>query len=289
MNHKTPIFILHWNQPSRCLATIKSFCDQRVPICIAVIDNGSDLRNQAALKQQLPKTVRYLPLGTNRGWGGAFNVALGKWLLANNGDFCFISAHDALPEPECLSRLIDSFRLDTRLGIVSPQYGINHLPKFTPVRGQRLRSVDFRPAGTVEPVPWVHGTLMGFRRACLQEIGLFDDRYFAYGDELEICLRANRAGWRTAIVWSAKVKNPETSVPKSLVTYLQTRGTLLVANDYGGKSASLLRAVLIVVNTMRLVVLGKLDRNAAVAKMWAVSDFLRGRLGKPPDSLIGEE
>jgi N-acetylglucosaminyl-diphospho-decaprenol L-rhamnosyltransferase len=123
---------------------------------------------------------------------------------------------------------------------------------------------------------------MGFRRTCLQEIGLFDDRYFAYGDELEICLRANRAGWRTAVVWSAKVKNPETSVPKSLVTYLQTRGTLLVANDYGGKSASLLRAVLIIVNTMRLVVLGKLDRNAAAAKIRAVSDFLRGRLGKPP-------
>src|SRR5262249_8947707 len=52
------------------------------------------------------------------------------------------------------------------------------------------------------------GTVMGFRQACLREIGFFDVRYFAYGDDAEMSLRANRAGWKTAIVWDAIVKDP---------------------------------------------------------------------------------
>ena len=250
---------------------------------LTVIDNGSKPKNRLELERSLPEGVRYVSLENNLGWGGAFNVALKNWLSAGLGDFCFISAHDALPEPECLNRLIEALHFDQRLGIVSPQYGIDHLPVFSPVRGPRLIEVDPRPYGTVEPAAWVHGTVMGFRKACLKEIGLFDDRYFAYGDELEISLRANRAGWKTAIVWSAVVKNPGTSVPSSPLIYLQTRGTLLEANDYGGKLSSLTRTVLIVVNTIRLLAARKLKGDAASARMRAVRDFLLGRLGKPRD------
>src|SRR5262249_39705117 len=113
----------------------------------------------------------------------------------------------------------------------------------------------------------------------------FDDRYFAYGDEQELCLRANRGGWKTAIVWDAIVGNPGTSVPTPLLLYLQTRGTLLLARDYGGRLSSAARAVLIVVNTVRRFVTGKLDKNAAIPRMRAVGDFLLDRLGKPPDNL----
>jgi len=278
-----PLFILHWNQPRPCLETIARFREQNAPIVLTVIDNGSNPVNRLELERSLPEGVRYVSLENNLGWGGAFNVVLRNWLSAGLGEFCFISAHDALPESECLNRLIGALRIDQRLGIVSPQYGIDHLPVFSPVRGPRLIEVDPRPYGTVEPAAWVHGTVMGFRKACLKEIGLFDDRYFAYGDELEICLRANRAGWKTAIVWSAVVKNPGTSVPSSPLIYLQTRGTLLEANDYGGKLSSLTRTVLIVVNTIRLLAARKLKGDAASARMRAVRDFLLGRLGKPRD------
>jgi N-acetylglucosaminyl-diphospho-decaprenol L-rhamnosyltransferase len=278
-----PLFILHWNQPRSCLETIARFREQNAPIVLTVIDNGSKPVNRLELERSLPEGVRYVSLENNLGWGGAFNVVLKNWLSAGLGEFCFISAHDALPESECLNRLIEALRIDQRLGIVSPQYGIDHLPVFSPVRGPRLIEVDPRPNGTVEPAAWVHGTVMGFRKACLKEIGLFDDRYFAYGDELEICLRANRAGWKTAIVWSAVVKNPGTSVPSSPLIYLQTRGTLLEANDYGGKLSGLTRTVLIVVNTIRLLAARKLKGDAASARMRAVRDFLLGRLGKPRD------
>jgi N-acetylglucosaminyl-diphospho-decaprenol L-rhamnosyltransferase len=283
MTQRIPLFILHWNQPILCLTTIARFREQKAPIVLTVIDNGSKPANRLKLERSLPEGVRYVSLEQNLGWGGAFNIVLKNWLSTGPGEFCFISAHDALAESECLNHLIEAFHSDQRLGIVSPQYGIDHLPVFSPVRGPRLIKIDRRPYDTVEPADWVHGTVMGFRKACLKEIGLFDDRYFAYGDELEICLRANRAGWKTAIVWSALVKNPGTSVPTSPLIYLQTRGTLLEANDYGGKLSSLTRAVLIVVNTIRLLAARRLQSDAAIARIRAVRDFLLGRLGKPRD------
>jgi N-acetylglucosaminyl-diphospho-decaprenol L-rhamnosyltransferase len=253
-----------------------------MPNMITVVDNGSTLENRRDLEGLLPDGVRYVPLGNNFGWGGAFNTVLENWLSAGPGDFCFISAHDALPEPGCLKRLMEAFHSDERMGIVSPQYGIDHLPVFGPISGPKLIKVDPRPYGTIEPTDWVHGTLMGLRRTCLKEIGLFDDRYFAYGDEQGLCLRANRRGWKTAIVWDAIVRNPSTSVPTPLLLYLQARGTLLLASDYGGILPSAARAILIVVNTIRLLAIGKLQSEAAVARLRAVRDFVLGRVGKPP-------
>ena len=283
MTEPIPLFILHWNQPHLCLETIARFREQNAPIGLTVIDNGSKPVNRLKLERSLPEGVRYISLETNLGWGGAFNIVLKNWLSAGPGEFCFISAHDALAEPECLNRLIAALHSDQRLGIVSPQDGIDQLPVFSPIRGPKLIKVDPRPYGTVELADWVHGTLMGFRKSCLKEIGLFDDRYFAYGDELEISLRANRAGWKTAIVWSAVVKNPGTSVPTSLLIYLQTRGTLLEANDYGGRLSSLTRAVLILVNTIGLLAVRRLRSDAAIARMRAVRDFYLGNLGKCRD------
>jgi N-acetylglucosaminyl-diphospho-decaprenol L-rhamnosyltransferase len=279
------LFILHWNQPRLCLETIARFREQKVPTMITVVDNGSRPESRSELERFVPEGIRCISLGQNLGWGAGFNVALEKWLSAAPGEFCFISAHDAIPEPGCLDRLMEAFHSDQRLGIVSPQDGVDQLPFFSPLTGPRLIQVHPRPGGTVEPAAWVHGTLMGLRKACLKEIGLFDDRYFAYGDEQELCLRANRGGWKTAIVWDARVGNPGTSVPTPLLTYLQTRGTLLLASDYGGRLSSAARAVLIVVNTIRLFVIGKLDKNAAIARMRAVGDFLLDRFGKPPDNL----
>jgi GT2 family glycosyltransferase len=253
-----------------------------MPNMITVVDNGSTPENRVDLEGLLPDGVRYVPLGNNFGWGGAFNTVLENWLSAGPGDFCFISAHDALPEPGCLNRLMEAFHSDERMGIVSPQYGIDHLPVFSPIRGPKLIKVDPRPYGTIEPTDWVHGTLMGLRRTCLKEIGLFDDRYFAYGDEQGLCLKANRRGWKTAIVWDAIVRNPSTSVPTPLLLYLQTRGTLLLASDYGGILPSAARAILIVVNTIALLVIGKLQSEAAVARLRAVRDFALGHVGKPP-------
>ena len=99
-----------------------------------------------------------------------------------------------------------------------------------------------------------HGTLMLCRSECLRQIGLFDERYFAYGDEHELGLRARRHGWKVVMVWGAIVTNPGTWTESPLRSYLFARNSLLLVRDYAGRWQALLRALLILLNTFRLMI-----------------------------------
>jgi GT2 family glycosyltransferase len=171
-----------------------------------------------------------------------------------------------------------------KIGIACAEIGVAHLAKFSPILGARLPYVPPRPDGTVETVAFPHGTLMLFKRQCLEEIGLFDERYFAYGDETEIGLRAWRYGWKVVVVWGARVVNPGTWTPSRTLSYLATRNSLLMAHTYGGWFRAALRAALMVPNTLRLWVTPSTQRFAfsPKARVAAIRDFFLGRYGPPP-------
>lgn len=285
LNQPVPVYILHWNRPWECLRAVEAFLAQDLPIQLTVIDNGSEPDLVRMLSDGLPPHVGLIRLKENRGWGGGFNVVLAKWLKAKEGQYCFVSAMDALPQANCLRMLLDSMKGDSnKIGIAGAEYGVAHLPKFSPILGARLRYVTPRPPGTVETVAFPHGTLMLFKRQCLEEIGLFDERYHVYGDEIEIGLRAWRHGWKVAVVWGARVVNPGTWQPSRTRSYLFTRNSLLMAHTYGGWLRAALRAAFMIPNTLRLWVTPSAQGSAfsPAARMAAIRDFFLGRFGPPP-------
>ena len=116
---------------------------------------------------------------------------------------------------------------------------------------------------------------MLFKRQFLEEVGLFDERYFAYGDEIEIGLRARRYGWQVVVVWGARVVNPGTWTPSGTLGYLATRNSLLLAHTYGGWLRAALRAAFMIPNTLRLWVTPSAQGSAfsPSARMAAIRDF----------------
>lgn len=280
-----PVFIVHWNRPLECLQAIESFRAQDLQVRLRVVDNASDPALLKILIDRLPHGVDLIRLVENRGWGGGLNVPLLQWLENEQGRYCFVSAHDALPQKNCLAMLLESMQGDANnIGIACAEFGVSHLPKFSPIRGARLVKIQPRPPGTVEPVAFPHGTLMLFRRDCLEDIGLFDTRYFAYGDEREIGLRAGRRGWQVVVVWGARVVNPGSWTPDRTLSYLSTRNSLLTASTYGGRIQALLRIACIIPNTLRLMLFPSAQGSAfsPAARTAAVRDFLLERYGPPP-------
>jgi len=278
-----PVFIVHWNRPWECIRAVQCFLEQDLPVNVTVVDNASDFSSFETLRVNFPSNVELVRLDRNKGWGGGLNVLLKRWLSMGKGDFCFVSAHDALPQNKCLRMLLESIQNDPNIGVVCPEYGIAQLLRFSPVRGARLVPTSPRPFGTVEPVDFPHGTLMLLRRQCLEEIDVFDERYFSYGEETEIGPRAWRHGWKVAIVWGAIVVNPGSWTPKPIFTYLWARNSLFMARAYGGWSSALLRAFLMVVNTIR-VCLSPTDPEHdffVSARLLAIRDFLLGKDGPP--------
>ena len=273
---------MHWNRPAECAATIRSSVAQIPGLHILVLDNSSSSANYAALCQQLDPSVEVLRFQENKGWGPALNVALRKWLNDEISRYCFISAHDAELAPDCLTRLQAAMDANPKLGIACPQYPDCSVPHFSPLHGVSYKFVNPPRSDRVESIDVPHGTLMIVRRECLADIGLFDERYFAYGDEHELGVRARRHGWEVGLVWGAIVANPQTSTPSP--GYLLTRNSLLLVHDYFGKWAASLRALVILVNPMRLVIFPQ-QKNSwfSTRSQWrGFLDYFAGRFGSPP-------
>lgn len=277
-----PVFILHWNRPDECLATVQSFLAQDISLKITIIDNCSSKENAQKLKSSLPSNVDFVQLSENKGWGGAFNILLRQWLKEGESDYCIISSHDPLLSTNCLKMLLEAITKDKEIGIISPESGTRHLPKFSPILGPHLiDNIPARPFGTVEIVDFVHGTVTMFRKECLSEIGLFNERFFVYGDEYDICLRANKYGWKCAVVWGSIVSNPTTAAPKAVINYLLSRNTLELARVHGSLIQSLCRAVLMLVNSSLIWLRSKSEEKSLIsAKFLGIRDFLLNRYGK---------
>lgn len=278
--------IVHWNRPQECIATVKMFLAQNIPLEISVIDNCSSQENFTILKENLPSNVTLIRLEENQGWGVAHNIVLEKWLETDKSPYCFISAHDSLPEPDCLKMLLESMNANPSFGMLCPQYKEYSLPKYSPLKFVRFVPSTAPTTGKVEEIDFPHGTLIVYRKKCIQEIGLYDKRYFAYGDEIELGLRARLHKWKVGILSGAVLTNPISGTPKAIVNYLIARNSLLMAKKYGGLHISYLRALLILFSSFKKLFSVAEYRNFKVLlqsffypRYVAVNDYLNSRYG----------
>lgn len=253
-------------------------------MALTVVDNGSPGDDLERIRAAVP-AVRIIALGANRGFGPAANAGLRRWLAEDSGEWAVIAPHDALPEPGALARLLEEAGRRPRAGLACAEYGDGTRPV-----------MDHYLGGMVVPLgdegPWVstghpHGTLLALRRACLEEVGLFDERYFAYVEEADLALRAAAAGWEAGMVIGAVVRNPGTNVTRPVVEYLQTRNTLLLVREHFGAYHGFIRLCIGVLSTLYQTARPS-RRQAwfdARARWLAIGDRLRRRYGPPPASV----
>jgi hypothetical protein len=174
--------------------------------------------------------------------------------------------------------------------IVDPYFGGITLPPDV-VRTRLAR--DGRDAGAApvadgwERVGYPHGTLFLARRELLTDIGLFDERYFAYCEEADLGERARRAGWEVGLVRGARVRNPYQAGGSPVVDYLQLRNTLLLVREHFGRYRVAIRLLIAIGHLVSGCVLP--SRRPAVfcptARLRAIRDWALGRFGPPPPSI----
>ena len=153
-----------------------------------------------------------------------------------------VAPHDAEPHPGCLARLLAEGDARPRAGLMSADVGDN----LTPVVDRYFGAIP-APATVTEgwePAGYPHGTLMLARTACLREVGLFDERYFAYVEEAELAVRAAARGWEIGVVRGADVRNGGIGNRLALIDYLQTRNTLLMVREHSGLYHASIRLVI---------------------------------------------
>ncbi len=279
------VVVVHRDRPDSVGGTVRAFARQGVPTRVLVVDNGSRPETVAALPSLVGDDAELIPNGENLGFGPGANVGLRRFLDDGLGEWVAIAPHDAVPAADTLVRMLGAVRDRPRVGLMSADVGDGARP----IIQAYLGSIDAEP--TVEegfdPSDYPHGTLMMCRRAMLEEVGLFDERYFAYCEEAELGLRAARAGWGCGVVRGAMVHNPGMSASIERVAYLQLRNTLLMLHDHFGRKNVAFRILVALVQ----IPLGMVHPPARGlhwsprGRLKAIRDHLRGRYGPPPDDV----
>jgi N-acetylglucosaminyl-diphospho-decaprenol L-rhamnosyltransferase len=289
------VVVVHRSQPARCATTVAALCDaavQGVEASALVVDNGSSPADLALLRAGLPG-VEVLELGANTGFGPGANAGLRRWMArpaAEAGEWVAVAPHDALPAPGCLGRLAAAASARPRAGLASADVGDGATPVVDRYFGAITRPAVVGEGWEAADHP--HGTLLLARRACLEDVGLFDERYFAYGEEADLGLRARAAGWEVGVVRGADVRNPHLGGSLAVVDYLQVRNTLLLVREHGGRWPVTVRAAMALWSAAAgVTVRGRAGRPPvfdARARLLAVRDVALGRFGPPPPSLSGD-
>ena len=207
-----------------CLATVKT----EAPSEIVVVDNASSDSSAAMVKSEYSDVVLQVNR-TNVGYGAAANQAIArcraKYVLLLNPDTLLqtgtllvlnryldqnpraaivgprlIEADGTLqascyPFPTPLDTLLENSAMAVFLG--------RRIRRYVPiVRNSYLRTWTHDQQRVV---PWIKGAVLAIRRTAFDAVGGFDDSYFMYFEDADLCYRLNAAGWESHFT-------PETTV-----------------------------------------------------------------------------
>jgi len=275
------VVLVHRNKSERCVDTIDRFREQEVAVAITVVDNGSEPEHLRRLSSRAAE-IELIRTGQNLGFGPGANVGLRRWLRRGVGEWAVVAPHDALLDPGGLARLISATDSVPDSGIACADVGDQATPRVDPFLGAFQGPTTVRTGW--EPADYPHGTLMLFRRSCLEDVGLFDERYFAYNDEADLGLRAKSRGWEVGLIRGEMVENPTMSTPPELVDYLRLRNTILLLDSHFGKLQAGFRVGVALANIAHasLRPAARPPWYSSRARAWGVLDALRGHYG-PPD------
>jgi len=192
-----------------------------------VVDNASGDGTVGTVRAAFPE-VRIIESGANRGFGAGCNLGL----RAAGGRALLFLNPDTEPLGDALPRLLDTLWGDLALGVVGPTL---RYPDGRPQGARRrfpTRLTAFlestivqqywpqnrvldryyladRPDDARQDVDWLYGACLLGRRSALWAVGGFDEGFFMYSEELDLCARLRAAGWRIAYEPAATVVHHE--------------------------------------------------------------------------------
>jgi hypothetical protein len=222
------IIVLGWNRKDDTLACLESLRKAELDGArVLVVDNGSRDDTADAVRAAFPE-VRVIALPENRGYAGGNNAGM-RAALAAGARAVLLLNNDTVVEPTFLRPLLDVFNTNARAAAVSGAVLRADSPEVLEVAyldvyfGHGLvhrRGVNALPGegfDTVRNVDAALGSCVLIRASALEAIGLLDESFFAYHEEVEWCMRARKAGYEVvfqpyARVWHGGSRSTEALV-----------------------------------------------------------------------------
>jgi len=214
----------------KCLSSFfRDIKESSLKVVVNVVDNSQNIDGTKELLKEKFSQVRYIDLGGNIGFGKAQNIGFrkieAKYYLALNPDVEFIEGQNTI------KRIFDYMESDKNIGIVGPktlnmdgsiQLTCNRYFGFFDQIARRLKldkknkyfqnkidkylMKDFDHNKTVK-VDWVIGSFMFMRGSLAEDLGFFDERFFMYFEDCDLCRRTWHKGLKVIYLHDVKIKH----------------------------------------------------------------------------------
>lgn len=204
MKTKVAVIVPNWNgldYIEECLDSLENLTEPRT---IIVVDNGSTDGSNELIKQKYTKVV-LLEFKDNAGFAGGVNRGI-KYAIKNGYKYIALFNDDAVAKKDWLTSLLKPMIDMDDLGIVTGKLmrkdkkHIDSTGDFCSIYGISYpRGRNEKDEGQYDKPEYVFGATGGaslYRVKMLEEIGLFDEDFFAYFEDVDISFRAQLAGWK---------------------------------------------------------------------------------------------
>jgi GT2 family glycosyltransferase len=217
---KISVVVVNWNRRELLRACLQSLARQDLgrQFELIVVDNGSDDGSSEMVELDFSRVpafrVRVIRNASNRGFCAANN----QGFAASDSAFVALLNNDAEAEPGWLTALVGAFDRRPDIGMAASKILVYEDPRRIDKvghliypdgqnRGRGSGEIDTGQYDRVEDVLWPDGCAAMYRREMLDQIGYFDEDFFAYADDAELGLRARIAGWGCLYIPGAVVRH----------------------------------------------------------------------------------
>ncbi len=274
------------------------------PDSILVVHNPAEAGEPAP---QAPPGCEVLQADRNLGYAGGMNLGVAR-LQEREVDLLLLLTHDARLRRGALDALLWAARTEPHYGVLGPALVLTGTDTpfsfggITRASGTNahIRELPPRAGEGVLACDWVDGGTMLIRRQALDRIGVFDEGFWGYCEEADLCLRIRRAGFGIGVVASALAdQDPGGAKRPGAWSYLLTRnGTAYARRAAGARGLVTVTARAlgtVAFELARVAVRTVRKRPGGTAEPWALAvgtargslDYFRGRWGPPPPNLPG--
>lgn len=293
------IILVNWNGKTdtiECLDSVMKLSLQDINVSTIVVDNGSSDDSVSGIERKFPQVI-IQKSPENLGFTGGNNIGI-KHAMEHGADFIWLLNNDTVVDRLSLQKLLDAagethgamfgskiyfypgkeFHFDrykeSQRGHVLWYAGgvVDWNNMYASHRG--VDEVDLGQYDKIEKTQFITGCSMLIRRDVIESIGSLDEKFYAYFEDLDYCLKAGKKGFRCwyvpqSIVWHKNAGS--TSRPGNPTQdYYFTRNRLLIGMRY----APLRTKAALVKEAGKMVLTGSSIRRQAVI------DACLGRYGK---------
>jgi hypothetical protein len=250
MSPKVVAIVLNWNGLGDTLACLESLAALEYDdLEVVVVDNGSRASPRAAVEERHPG-VAVVEIPENRGYAGGNNVGI-RHALERHAEFVWVLNNDTTVEPDALTALVTTAERHPKAAALGGKVLRAEAPEVLWVTWGRVTWLQSLIAleGRDQPdqgrfdversVEWVPGCAILFRSQALRQVGLFDEQFFAYHEDVDWAARARAAGWELWFTGASRIRHAAHGSSGGeqhyggFRKYLSARNSVLYAKRHG--------------------------------------------------------